>query len=98
MTADATPALTAATPADATEKDRPEPQDLLVETTHTLSTVDGELSYTARTGRVVLREEEVKDDVFEGWKARDELAVTAYTLDTEDEEEEDDDDDDEDDE
>ncbi|WP_122262939.1 S10 family peptidase [Ornithinimicrobium cerasi] len=87
MTADATPAPTAATAADAKEKDRPEPQDLLVETTHTLSTVDGELSYTARTGRVVLREEEVKDDVFEGWKARAELAVTAYTLDTDDEEE-----------
>ena len=61
--------------------DRPEPQDLLVETRHTLQTVDGELAYTARTGRIVIREEEVKDDVFEGWKARGELAVTAYTLD-----------------
>ena len=41
----------------------------------------GELAYTARTGRIVLREEEVKDDVFQGWKARAEMSVTAYTLD-----------------
>ena len=58
-----------------------EPRDLLVETHHTLTTDDGELSYTARTGRIVLREEEVKDDVFQGWTPRAELAVTAYTLD-----------------
>ncbi|MGD8149544.1 S10 family peptidase [Ornithinimicrobium sp. Y1694] len=58
-----------------------EPRDLLVETRHTLSTVDGELSYTARTGRIVLREEVFTDDVFEGWTPRAELAVTAYTLD-----------------
>lgn len=64
--------------------DRPEPRDLLVQTRHTLTTVDGEISYTARTGRLVIREEEVNEDVFEGWKARGELAVTAYTLDTED--------------
>ncbi|GAA1185790.1 peptidase S10 [Ornithinimicrobium humiphilum] len=59
----------------------PEPRDLLVETFHTLETDEGPLSYTARTGRVVLREEEYKDDVFEGWTPRAELAVTAYTLD-----------------
>ena len=29
----------------------------------------------------MLREEEVKDDVFKGWKARAEMSVTAYTLD-----------------
>lgn len=86
MSTDATPATDPGTQApSAATKDRPEPSDLLVETRHTLSTEDGELSYTARTGRIVLREEEVKDDVFEGWKARAELAVTAYTLDTEDE-------------
>ena len=61
--------------------DRPEPRDLLVETRHTLQGVDGQLSYTARTGRVVLREEEFKDDIFVGWTPRAELAVTAYTLD-----------------
>ncbi|WP_131106106.1 S10 family peptidase [Ornithinimicrobium sufpigmenti] len=66
----------------ASSPERPEPRDLLVETRHTVQTTEGELSYTARTGRVVLREEEFKDDVFEGWKPRAELAVTAYTLDT----------------
>ncbi len=50
-------------------------------TRHTLRTKAGELAYTARTGRVVLREEEVKNDVFKGWKARAEMSVTAYTLD-----------------
>lgn len=59
----------------------PEPRDLMVETHHTLTTDDGELSYTARTGRIVLREEEFRDDVFEGWTPRAELAVTSYTLD-----------------
>jgi carboxypeptidase C (cathepsin A) len=61
--------------------DKPDPVDDLVITRHTLSTPSGELSYTARTGRVVLREEEVKEDVFQGLKARAELSVTAYTLD-----------------
>ena len=79
VSADPTPASTDQPKAS---PDRPEPRDLLVETRHTLQSVDGELSYTARTGRVVLREEEFKDDVFEGWKPRAELAVTAYTLDT----------------
>jgi len=58
-----------------------EPVDDLVITRHTLATPSGELAYTARTGRIVLREEEVKDEVFLGWKARAELSVTAYTLD-----------------
>jgi carboxypeptidase C (cathepsin A) len=62
-------------------KEPKEPVDDLIVTRHTLRTTTGEISYTARTGRVVLREEEVKDDVFKGWKARAELSVTAYTLD-----------------
>jgi carboxypeptidase C (cathepsin A) len=61
--------------------EKPDPVDDLVITHHTLRTGSGELAYTARTGRVVLREEEVKDDVFQGWKARAEMSVTAYTLD-----------------
>ena len=60
---------------------RPEPADDLVITHHTLRTTSGEITYTARTGRIVLREEEVKKDKFTGWKARAELSVTAYTLD-----------------
>jgi carboxypeptidase C (cathepsin A) len=62
-------------------EERPEPVDDLVLSRHTLKTRQGELSYTARSGRIVLREEEVKKDVFRGWKARAEMSVTAYTLD-----------------
>ena len=43
----------------------PEPVDDLVVTHHTLRTTSGEIAYTARTGRIVLREEEVsKKEVF----------------------------------
>ena len=68
---------------DSTTKveEKPDPVDNLVITRHTLKTRRGEIAYTARTGRVVLREEEVKEDVFRGWKARAEMSVTAYTLD-----------------
>jgi len=59
----------------------PEPADDLVVTSHVLRIKRGELRYTVRSGRVVLREEEVKKDVFRGWKARAEMSVTAYTLD-----------------
>jgi carboxypeptidase C (cathepsin A) len=59
----------------------PEPIDQLVETSHLLDIPGGDLQYTARTGRVVLREEVYEDDVFTGWKPRAEMAVTAYTLD-----------------
>jgi carboxypeptidase C (cathepsin A) len=65
--------------ADTTTKT--EPVDDLVVTQHTLRTRRGEIAYTARSGRIVLREEEVKKDVFRGWKARAEMSVTAYTLD-----------------
>lgn len=58
-----------------------EPVDTLVTTQHTLVTTDGELTYTARTGRIVVREEETKDEVFKGFTARAEMAVTSYTLD-----------------
>ncbi|MDO5629262.1 MAG: peptidase S10 [Mobilicoccus sp.] len=58
-----------------------EPTDSLVETHHTLDCGDRALAYTARTGRIVIREEETGDDVFKGWTPRAELAVTAYTLD-----------------
>ncbi len=58
-----------------------EPVDQVVVTRHTVATTDGVLAYTAKAGRVVVREEEVTDDVFKGWKPRAEMAVTAYTLD-----------------
>lgn len=68
-------------PSESRSTDRPEPADRLVTTRHTLATPDGELAYTARTGRIVLREEELRAEVFRGWSARAQLAVTAYTLD-----------------
>ena len=55
-----------------------EPVDDLVVTHHTLRTTGGEISYTARTGRIVLREEEIdKKQVFKGWKARAERGAWA---------------------
>ncbi|MDX6359997.1 MAG: hypothetical protein QOH37_3051, partial [Nocardioidaceae bacterium] len=66
---------------DSKSPEKPDPVDDLVITHHSLRTGSGELAYTARTGRVVLREEEIKDEIFKGWKARAEMSVTAYTLD-----------------
>ena len=62
------------------KSEKPEPIDQLVSTSHVLDVPGGELRYTARTGRVVLREEAYEDGVFTGWKPRAEMAVTAYTL------------------
>lgn len=58
-----------------------EPTDDLV-TTHHSVTVDGRtLAYTATAGRVVLHEEVVTDDVWQGRRAKAEVGLTAYTLD-----------------
>jgi carboxypeptidase C (cathepsin A) len=74
--------------AEATEeKDAPkaaEPADDLVTTHHSI-TIDGaELAYTVTTGRMVLRLEGHTDDKFDGQKARAEVFVTAYTVDSDD--------------
>ncbi|HXZ64593.1 MAG TPA: peptidase S10 [Streptosporangiaceae bacterium] len=61
-----------------------EPTDDLVTTRHTVALADGELSYTATAGRIVLRQEDHTDDKFDGAKARAEVFVTAYTADSED--------------
>ena len=55
--------------------------DDLVETEHRVPTVHGELSYTASSGRVVLREEVHEDGKFKGFEPKAELFVTSYTLD-----------------
>ena len=55
--------------------------DSLVASQHTVATTDGELRYTARTGRIVLRDDDVADGVFGGRTDRAQLGVTAYTLD-----------------
>ena len=60
---------------------RPEPKDDLVTTHHTLRTPDGDLTYSATTGRVVLREEVTKDDTYDGRKPKAEVSVTYYALD-----------------
>lgn len=54
-----------------------EPADDLVSTQHTL----GELSYTATTGRIVLRNEVFEDEKFAGAKPKAEVFITAYTRD-----------------
>jgi len=63
------------------EPQRKDVEDSLVTTRHTIETTDGTLSYTARTGRVVVGEEESTDGVFGGLAQRAQLGVTAYTLD-----------------
>jgi carboxypeptidase C (cathepsin A) len=67
---------------DETEHTKPaEPADDLVTTQHTLQVGDQTLAYTATAGRVVLREDVVKDDVWKGRRAKAEVGLTAYTLD-----------------
>ncbi len=61
--------------------DRPEPTDDLVTTGHTTRAGDQELTYTATTGRIVLREEVHSDDTFDGHRAKAEVFLTSYTLD-----------------
>lgn len=59
-----------------------EPADDLVSTHHTITAKGAELSYTATTGRVVLREEVYTDGKFEGHKPKAEVFMTAYVADT----------------
>ncbi|MDV6011503.1 S10 family serine carboxypeptidase-like protein [Haloechinothrix sp. LS1_15] len=57
------------------------PTDDLVTTQHALTTRDTTLHYTAQTGRMVLREEVITDDAFDGHIPKAEVFLTAYTLD-----------------
>jgi carboxypeptidase C (cathepsin A) len=57
--------------------DKAEPVDDLKTTHHTL----GELTYTATTGRVVLREEVTEEEKYNGLKPKAEVSLTYYTLD-----------------
>ncbi|GAB4075470.1 S10 family peptidase [Nostocoides australiense] len=57
------------------------PRDDLVTTRHTLKVGRKSLHYTARAGRIVLRDEVTEDGVFRGLKPRAEMFVTAYALD-----------------
>ncbi|MFC8943247.1 glycoside hydrolase family 43 protein, partial [Streptomyces griseoincarnatus] len=60
---------------------KPEPTDDLVTTHHTLHTPEGDLSYAATTGRIVLRQEVHKEDKYDGRKPKAEVSITYYTLD-----------------
>jgi carboxypeptidase C (cathepsin A) len=71
----------AADQAQAGDHERPQPVDDLVRTRHTLRTETGTLTYTAQTGRIVLRQEVHTDDVFDGHKPKAEVFLTSYTLD-----------------
>ncbi|MEU4360791.1 peptidase S10 [Promicromonospora sp. NPDC023987] len=62
--------------------EKPEPADDLVTTSHTLHTPQGDLSYTATTGRIVLRQEVLTEDKYDGRKAKAEVSITYYTLDS----------------
>jgi carboxypeptidase C (cathepsin A) len=63
---------------DATDR---ELADDLVVTSHSLRIGRKALGYTATTGRIVLREEEIVDGIFKGYRARAELFITSYVLD-----------------
>jgi carboxypeptidase C (cathepsin A) len=69
------------TTAEPAEDTKTEPSDDLVSTEHTITIGDDTLSYTATTGRIVLRQEVVEDGKFTGHKAKAELFITSYTLD-----------------
>ncbi|HEV3356196.1 MAG TPA: peptidase S10 [Pseudonocardiaceae bacterium] len=69
-------------PAEATASTSPtEPTDDLVSTEHTITLPSGELRYTATTGRIVLRKEVLTDGASDGYVAKAEVFLTAYTLD-----------------
>lgn len=57
-----------------------QPVDELVTTEHRITTTDGELHYTARTGRIVLRDDHAFDKEAEDPKAEAQIGITAYTL------------------
>ena len=57
------------------------PSDDLVTTRHTLRVGRRSLAYTARAGRVVLRDEVYEDGVFQGLKPKGEMFLTSYVLD-----------------
>lgn len=59
----------------------PPPSDNLIRRSHTVTTPSGELAYTSESGTVVLRTDELTDDVWHGRKPVAEVAVTAYTMD-----------------
>src|ERR1700761_1396825 len=66
---------------DQNEAEKPQPADDLVSTEHTITAEGTELSYTATTGRIVLRAEGHTEDKFDGAEPRAEVFTTSYVLD-----------------
>ena len=63
------------------ESPKPTPQDVLVESKHTVTIGDKELAYTVTTGTIVLKEEGEREKESEGHKPKAAMFFTAYTLD-----------------
>ncbi|CAN5122521.1 peptidase S10 [soil metagenome] len=70
------------TPADGTTAKPTEPDDDVVVSTHQLRAGRRTLDYTATTGRVVLRDEVYEDGTFTGFKAKAEMSITTYVVDS----------------
>jgi carboxypeptidase C (cathepsin A) len=66
---------------EATRTAPAEPVDDLVSTHHAITADGTELSYTATTGRIVLRDEVYSDGKFEGHKPKAEVFLTSYVVD-----------------
>ena len=78
------PADNAASVASANTDDaapKPDVVDDFVTTHHKMTTIDGELKYTTTTGKLVIYQDVVTDDKFEGRKPKAEVFITAYTVD-----------------
>ncbi|MBE2202358.1 MAG: peptidase S10 [Anaerolinea sp.] len=63
---------------DNDKEDKPEPQDNLVATQHTITLNGIAISYTVTTGTIVLKEETEKEEKAEGEKAKASMFFTAY--------------------
>lgn len=68
------------TPNETEKPDKPQPADELVTTSHRIETAGGPLDYTATTGRIVIREEQLTDGAFGGHQPTIEMFVTSYTV------------------
>ncbi len=60
---------------------KPQPADDLVTTQHTITAEGTELSYTATSGRIVLRAEGHTEEKFDGAEPKAEVFITSYVLD-----------------
>ncbi len=64
---------------DKSDEKKPEPQDVIVQTQHSILLDGQQLNYTVTTGTIVLKEEEEKEEKAEGEKAKASVFFIAYT-------------------